>query len=430
MWQSFRFWLALGVLFLVVQLGYEAWRRYEPPGEGLRIVTSPPAWVQIERLTAAGRQRLDVGRSHKPFIRLGGAGDHFLLSRPGYETLVLPVYRTRGVSRYPPSGELKLQPEQWWHPLFDHPGLWLATVCAIAGFTLRRRQRLTEEHQENLQARLQLGHDARTGLLIGPYQVLRELGRGGMASVYEVSLQDRPQERRALKLLHANSSDEARQRYRREVRLSLPLRHPNLVAFYDFGEHGGRAYLVMELVDGTTLDNAWVQEPLRVRLGWLAQVADGVQALHDAGILHRDLKPANVMVTGQKALVMDFGIAKELEGVELSAAGQVAGTPGYMAPEQISSDPLDQRTDLYALGTMIYVAACGRLPYSGETTADLLSRQVTEEPEALAFHRPDLPADFCGWVMSLLSRDPALRPARATDIAATLRFWMDRLEPG
>ncbi|MCW5872551.1 MAG: serine/threonine protein kinase, partial [Candidatus Eremiobacteraeota bacterium] len=239
------------------------------------------------------------------------------------------------------------------------------------------------------------------------------------ASVYEAYLQDEARERRALKLLHAPGGGE---RFLREARLSLQLRHPNLVAFYDCGEHEGRAYLVMEKVEGCTLDQAGLS--LAGRLDCLGQICQALQALHDLGIVHRDLKPANIMVSGSKALLMDFGIARSLEEQQLTLPGQAVGTPGYMAPEQILGHEPAATADLYSLGVVLYECCSGKLPYQAETSFELLTKQLEQEPAPLQ----GPPAELCELTMALLSRDPGSRPGPPARLATQLREWSQRLQ--
>jgi hypothetical protein len=421
-------WITCAVVALVVQFGWDWQRAREWGGETVRIITSPPAEVWVVRRTTYGKEELPAGPTHQPLKQLAsGGGDFYVVQLNGYKPLPLSRQEVGTGPRYPLQGSLALQPLHPWTPLLRVPGYWLAGAFLGTGLAARRASRRHRDAGDLLVQRF-LDNDVGAGLPIGPYKVVGLLGRGGMAAVYEVVPDGAPGERRALKLLNANTSVEAQQRYEREVKLSVSLQHRNLVAFYDHGEFCGRYYLVMEKVTGSTLDVAWHGVSLPTRLRWLAQAAEGVAALHGRGILHRDLKPSNLMLAGDKVVVMDFGIARALEGPEITAAGQVAGTPGYMAPEQVRGETVSQGTDLYALGVTIYAACAERLPFRGETAAELLARQATEAPVGLEQVRPDLPDEFCAWVMRLLANEPAERPGAAADVSRQLLLWADRLE--
>jgi len=413
---------------LLGQWAYDGWQRREPPiSNSLQwcILSDPPAEVYRITQTPSGQQRLRLGRTGEVWeVPVRAADLYFSLEAWGHQPL--RVYRPAmaGSRRYPPQGRLQLQPLHAFVPLVTHPGYPLAVLAGLFGLWRWRGQRRWLSHQLRLQAAW-AQNQVEPGMQIGPYQVVGLLGRGGMAAVYEVTTESG--ESRALKLLNPGLDQESRQRFEHEVRLSLPLRHPHLLAFYDFGEFEGRFYLVMERLTGEHLNRAWRPRPLGQRLNWLKQVAMALQKLHDLGILHRDLKPGNVMVCGSKVVLMDFGIARDMQAEAISMAGQVLGTPGYMAPEQLMGKSLGPACDLYALGMMIYEACTDRLAFEAETDLDLLRRQVTQEPEPLQKHRPDLPEDFCQWVMGLLARNPGERPETAREVEERLQFWSQSL---
>ncbi len=262
------------------------------------------------------------------------------------------------------------------------------------------------------------------GQLIGErYQVERRLGEGAMGEVYLARhvLMGR---QCALKVMsQALSRDpDAVSRFNREATNASRIAHPNVCAVYDFGlTPDGLVYLAMEYVAGRALSEVLDDEgPLLVPRAatLLAQCAHGLQVAHDLGIVHRDLKPDNIMVTPAKAReiakLVDFGIAKAVEsepGQRVTRTGFVVGTPEYMAPEQLAGDPLDGRSDQYALALVFYRAITGTLPFEGNSVQETLVKRLTEPPRPLAVARPDLrfPAGLQGVMDRALARNPAER---------------------
>lgn len=420
---------SLAAVLWLAQGARELWLRHEagqPEGDQLRIVSEPPAQVWLLVASLHGQQKLYRGPTHRllPGRPRSASDRHYVLEAPGYEPLLIQARSTWAGSRYPAEGAVQLQPRWPLMALARAPGFPLGAGLLLWAGVLLRRQRRSRQEQLKLQQNFVEGNVG-AGLEIGPYQVVRPLGRGGMGAVYEVLIPERPEERRALKLMHLDLGSEAQQRFQREVQLSMPLQHPHLVAFYDYGEWHGRPYLVMERLQGQPLDEAWVDRPLAWRLARLSEAALGLEALHRLGIVHRDLKPANLMVCQGKTLVMDFGIARQLQGSELSQPGQVIGTPGYMAPEQVLGLSLSPASDAYALAMIAYQACARCLAIQADTLSDLLIRQATEDPTPLSHHRPDLPAEFTGWIDRLLSRQPEQRPCQ--NLSEQLRLWSRQL---
>jgi serine/threonine-protein kinase len=230
----------------------------------------------------------------------------------------------------------------------------------------------------------------------------------------------------AVKILRDDlAADEAtRARFRNEAIAAARLNHPNIVATYDTGDDHGTAYIVMELVDGPTV-RALLREhgtlPVRevIRIG--IQVAEALEAAHRAGLVHRDVKPPNVLVPAAGPVkVTDFGIAKATGVDDLTRTGTVMGTARYLAPEQVNGRPADARTDVYALGLLLYEMLCGRIPFGGETdVATAMSRLTTSAP-SIQTQRPDVPAALDDVVHRCLARDPERRFASAADVRAAL----------
>ena len=229
-------------------------------------------------------------------------------------------------------------------------------------------------------------------ILDGRYRILRQLGAGGMGEVYEAE-HIHIEKKLAIKLLHAEvaSSPDAVQRFRLEARAASLIGHRNIVEMLDFGQlPDGRIYMCMELVDGVPLSELLDRPvPADRLLDILIQIGQGLAAAHNKGIVHRDIKPANIVVTTGPSgedipKILDFGIAK-IAGSDgqnqLTRTGAIFGTPGYMAPEQAMGNPIDGRTDIYALGVILYQCFSGTLPFDGASFMGVLTQHITTEPE-------------------------------------------------
>ena len=262
----------------------------------------------------------------------------------------------------------------------------------------------------------------REQVLAGRYTLASPLGRGGMGQVWE-AFDTRLNRRVAVKLLTAGAfaaspgSDLDVRRFTREAAVTAWLVHPSVPAVFDAGTYDGGLYLVMELVDGCTLgDLVAEQGPLPV--GWAAGIAGQVAAVlaiaHQREILHRDIKPQNVMLTRDgTAKVLDFGIAG-IVSQRITSTGVVVGTPGYMAPEQLHNLPATPRTDLYALGCLLYEMLAGEPVFSATSPAGLMHMHLEQVPPPL--RRRDVPAPLESLLWQLLDKDPGRRPADALQV--------------
>jgi serine/threonine-protein kinase len=260
----------------------------------------------------------------------------------------------------------------------------------------------------------------------GRYRILAKLGEGGMGAVYrgeQISLKRKC----AIKLLKPELSSDAGlvKRFNAEAELVAKLSHPNIVGIYDFGQdRDGTLFIAMEFLEGRTLREALIADgpmPPRRAVAIASQIASSLTDAHAHGIVHRDLKPDNVMLTerGREkdvVRVLDFGIAKlRDEGKntvqQMTQAGDLVGTPQYMAPEQIRGDKIDGRTDVYALGAMLYEMVTGRLPFEGPTVMAILSKHLTETTPPPSVRRPDLqiPPSIDALVMASLVKDASQR---------------------
>lgn len=268
-----------------------------------------------------------------------------------------------------------------------------------------------------------------TELLGGRYRLERELGRGGMATVWraqDVRL-DRPA---ALKVLDSawQSDQVSLERLRREAQTVARLAHPNIVSVFDLGIDGDAAYLVMELVEGRSVaDVLRAGGPLPVdrAVDIASQACAALAAAHDAGVVHRDVKPGNLLVCPSGLVkVCDFGIAflqDATDRARLTRAGALVGTCEFMAPEQVTgAGPADSRSDLYSLGCVVYTMLAGSPPFVADSPIAVLDQQLHDPPVPLHERRPEVPSDLDRLVGELLAKDPADRPGHAGLVAGRL----------
>lgn len=268
--------------------------------------------------------------------------------------------------------------------------------------------------------------------LANRYEILRELGRGGMGAVYLARdpLLDRDV---AIKILSPNMvSAESSERFRREARMVAKLDHPGIVAVHDIGEHNGGLFFVMAYVQGASLrnylDNASLNFGELLEIG--ALVADALEFSHTRGVIHRDIKPENILVVreveGLRARVTDFGLAIASRDHRLTQSGSFVGTVSYLSPEQVSGKGIDTRSDLYSLGIVLYECLAGQPPFTGEVLSVLL-QIASEKPRGLRELGAQVDDDIESFIMQCLEKDPALRPQRARDVAEMLRDFRSRL---
>src|SRR6516225_3313747 len=272
---------------------------------------------------------------------------------------------------------------------------------------------------------------------IGRYRILRLLGEGGMGAVYEAE-QDSPQRAVALKVIRPGLLAPAfLKRFAQEVEILGRLHHPGIAQIYEAGvAEDGQPFFAMEFIRGLPLDEHARLRALTLAAGveLLARVCDAVQHAHDQGVIHRDLKPANILVeeSGQPK-VLDFGVARAtgadvLTTAGLTQTGQLLGTPNYMSPEQVTANPtaIDHRTDVYALGVILFELAAHRLPYQLENrpVAEAARLILEQDPPRLGSLDPELRGDVETIVAKALEKDPARRYPSAAELAADLRRWL------
>ena len=255
------------------------------------------------------------------------------------------------------------------------------------------------------------------------YRLDRELGRGGMGSVFQGYdlLLDRVI---AVKvLLHAKMEEESKNRLLQEAQAVAKLNHPNIVAVYDAGQSDGIPYVVMEHIAGESLQKnppSDAEEIARIAM----QICDALEEAHNHGIIHRDLKPENVIMSeGGMAKLTDFGLARSLSS-RMTQEGGLIGTVFYISPEQALGKPLDGSTDLYALGVMMYEFASGRLPFQSDEPLAVISQHIHEEPEPLSTYAPGIPPGFEEIIHKLLEKEPQNRFSTAADTRNALEDFL------
>jgi eukaryotic-like serine/threonine-protein kinase len=279
-------------------------------------------------------------------------------------------------------------------------------------------------------AALSVVKDARVGTTIaGRYLVEGPIGEGGMATVYAArhKLVDRAC---AVKIMNAAlaKNEVIRERFRREAKAAQKLAHPNIIEIFDQGElPDGSLYLVMELLEGETLADVVVRGkmPLERTLPIAIQIARALARAHDLEVIHRDLKPENVFLARYEGIedevkLLDFGIARSMQDVRLTGAGEVFGTPQYMAPERITSIDAGPAADLYALGVMLYEMLCGKLPFDATDVASFFVKHLKEQPKSLKLREPGVPAELDRLVMDMMAKAPKDRPVDAHRVHADL----------
>ena len=253
--------------------------------------------------------------------------------------------------------------------------------------------------------------------LSGRYEIERELGAGGMATVY-LATDVRHERQVALKVLRGDLAKSlGADRFLREIRIAANLNHPHILAVFDSGDADGFLYYVMPYIAGSTVRERLDREgelPVRDAVRLISEIAEALAFAHSKGVVHRDIKPDNVMLTGSHAIVADFGVAKAVSAAtgrdKLTTIGVALGTPAYMSPEQATGDAhVDHRADIYALGIMAYELLTGRPPFTAATPQAVLAAHVTEEAEPVRKYRRSISAELDAVIMRCLAKRPADR---------------------
>src|SRR5205085_1350761 len=258
----------------------------------------------------------------------------------------------------------------------------------------------------------------------GRYRIERKLGAGGMADVYLAEDQELGR-RVAIKILndrHA-ADDSFIERFRREAKNAAGLSHPNIVSIYDRGTAEGTYYIAMEFLDGHSLKELIVGRgpaPIKVAVEYARQILAAVGFAHRHGIVHRDIKPHNVLVGPEGRLkVTDFGIARS-GASQMTEVGSIIGTAQYLSPEQARGAPVDQTSDLYSVGVVLYELLTGQVPFTGETPLEIAMKHLAEVPKPPSELRPEVPHDLDLVVLRALAKDPADRYPTAEQMDADL----------
>src|SRR4051794_15223302 len=262
--------------------------------------------------------------------------------------------------------------------------------------------------------------------MVGPYRVEELLGEGGMGLVYRALAPDG--QTVALKLVKGEiaKDDVFRRRFDREARTAARVGHPNVVAVLDTGELDGIPWMAQQFISGGALEQR-IEHDGRLELGFAldvcTQVADGLDAMHAAGLFHRDVKPGNILLDeADKAYITDFGLMKDRDASVLTRAGQALGSMDYMAPEQIRGEEVTAQSDVYALGCVMCECLSGKPPFADRQGMRILWAHLQEQPPDPLADRPDVPADV-GWaVLRALEKEPEKRPPTATAYAHMVRI--------
>jgi serine/threonine-protein kinase len=267
-------------------------------------------------------------------------------------------------------------------------------------------------------------------VLVDRYRIQSKLGSGGMSTVYlavDLTL-DRPV---AIKLLHREISgtDHQLARFRKEAKSAARLSNPNLVPVIDAGEQNGRPFIVFEYVEGQTLKEVILARgplPVDQAVAYSIEIARGLQAAHENLLVHRDVKPQNVLIDREgRARVTDFGIARSLEDDGVTDTGEVVGTTDYVSPEQASGDLADERSDIYALGIVLYELLTGEVPFQAESQIAVAMKHVSERIPDVAVERPGVPATVAAVVDRATEKDPDSRYESIAEMIADLEISLD-----
>ena len=261
-------------------------------------------------------------------------------------------------------------------------------------------------------------------LFDGRYRIQRKLGAGGMADVYLAEDQELGR-RVALKLLddrHA-SDEQFVERFRREAQNAAGLSHPNIVSIYDRGEAEGTYYIAMEYVEGRTLKELLVARgpsPIAIAIDYTRQILSALRFAHRNGIVHRDIKPHNVLVDSEGHVkVTDFGIARA-GASQMTEEGSIIGTAQYLSPEQARGAPVDQTSDLYSTGIVLYELLTGTVPFTGETPVEIAMKHLSQVPPSPSSHRAEIPRDLDYVALRALAKDPSDRYHSAEEMDSDL----------
>lgn len=424
------------------------------------FLTDPPGAQVYITLYAYPQQPQAIGVSGKPVIwDLSSHGrDHryeiqFMLRHYRDKTIVLESdgFYTGRHHYYPASGQpIRLEPVipviiplYYWGR--NNTAASIAVICSITagmlfliyGFLLPRNRRLNLKiaqvsRWETIAARVKKA-DSMNGYIIGSYRLVEKIAEGGMASVYRAVPKETLDEENsaAIKLMSEDISgdEDYCSRFKREMSITSIMDHPSILRVYDYGEQQGILYLVMELAEGGTLKDRIPHHGLSLEsfYRYFKPVIEAIHYAHGRGIIHRDIKPENVLLTDRGLVrVTDFGVAHLKYHSAITVTGETLGTPAYMAPEQVTSNQTDERTDQYSLGIMAYQMLTGQLPFQDEKTVNIIYKQVKETPLPPVSVRPDLPERIDRMVMRMLEKEPGKRFPSLKEVTLELDAVFER----
>ncbi|MGE5265364.1 MAG: serine/threonine-protein kinase, partial [Acidobacteriota bacterium] len=271
------------------------------------------------------------------------------------------------------------------------------------------------------------------GEYIGPYRIIEPLGQGGMATVFKAyhAMLDRYV---AIKALHPAFKEDPTflTRFEREARIVAKLDHPNIIPIYDFAEHEGTPYLVMRYIEGETLKSLLVQQPMPLErvLEILRPVTDALSYAHSQGVLHRDIKPSNILLSNDGHIYLtDFGLARTTQpGSSTLSRDMLIGTPQYISPEQAKSESVDERSDIYSLGVVLFEMLTGRVPFSADTPYSVIHDHIYSPLPMPSSINPKLSPEIERVVLKALAKDPDARYRDARDLLQALEL-ASRIRP-
>ncbi len=301
--------------------------------------------------------------------------------------------------------------------------------CADCGTRLTASEAVRISYTETLETPVE--KLTRGTLFAGRYEIIEELGKGGMGEVYKV-YDTKIKENIALKLLKPEIAKDKKtiERFSAELRLARKIRHKNICQMFDLGEDQRAHFITMEFVPGEDL-KSMIRMSGRLAvvtaINVAKQICAGLEEAHKLGVVHRDLKPSNIMIDKEgNARIMDFGIARSLESKGITGTGVMIGTPEYMSPEQVEGKEVDQRSDLYSLGVILYEMVTGRVPFEGETALSIAMKHKGETPQNPKEINPNIPDDLSQLILKCLEKEKARRCQITSDVHSEL----ERIEKG
>jgi serine/threonine protein kinase/tetratricopeptide (TPR) repeat protein len=314
-------------------------------------------------------------------------------------------------------------------PKCHYDNLGTALSCEECGIQLDMIDNIPVVHTETMESpKVELTTGS---TFAGRYQIIEELGKGGMGKVYKANDTD-IKEKVAIKLIRPEISTDKKtiERFQNELKFARKIRHKNVCQMYDLNKEEGNYYITMEFVDGEDL-KSFIRRSGQLNVGKTIaiakQICAGLSEAHGMGIVHRDLKPSNIMIDKDgNARIMDFGIARSLKGKGITGAGMIIGTPEYMSPEQVDGKETDQRSDIYSLGIILYKMLTGRLPYEGETPLSIAVQHKSGTPKNPQVYNAQIPDDLAKTILKCMEKEKSDRYQNAEDLSDAL----DNIEQG